>query len=332
MTTDNSSQDTAPTSAPEASASTSTSSSQASTSTPQASTSASGGSVAQAVQAGADNAGPATPVYNPNYKFKVYDKEYEIDPLFRPLIKDADTEEKIRQMHSKAYALETMKEKLEKTREESQQYRQSVSKDLKTYEFFNTLVGNKDWDTFFGRLGVPDEEIFKFVEKKIQMLQATPEQRAEYDRQIELKQQAYYQNQHIQELNQAYQTQAVQTRTMQLESLLARPDVQKYAAAWDEKSGSIGAFRQLVVDEAAAAFYTQGRDLSAEEAINLVVQKFGRVITPAQQAAMTQASAPMQTTPQGTPIIPNVAGRGTSPVKKAPKSLDDLRKMANEMA
>ena len=39
---------------------------------------------------------PPVPTYTPNYKFKAYEKEYELDELYRPLIKDADTEAKIK--------------------------------------------------------------------------------------------------------------------------------------------------------------------------------------------------------------------------------------------
>lgn len=338
MTTDNSSQTTQTSTGPETSGASETTTSAASSASSsqqaqsQASQPLAGGSVASAVEQGLANAqAPTPPQYQPNFKFKAFDKEYEVDELFRPLIKDSETEEKIKKLHSKAYAMEAFQEKLHKSRSEYDQFKQSIEPKVKSFDYFNVLLENKDWDTFFNKLGVPDEEIFSFVEKKLALLNAPADQRAEYERQLALRQQHYAQSQQLQEIQQAYQQQAVQTRTMQLESLMARADVTNYAASWDSKVGNVGAFRQLVIEEAANVYHATGRDMSAEEAINHVIQKFGKVVGP--MGAQPAQASPAQQTPAAAapPIIPHVAGRGTSPVKKVPKSLDDLKKLADEM-
>lgn len=271
---------------------------------------------------------PVAPTYAPDFKFKAYEKEYEVDELFRPLFKDKDTEAKIKALHSKAYAMEGMKEKLDGTRKEYDGFKGEIEPKIRAYESFNKILANKDWDTFFTKLNVPDEEIFAYVEKKLALANAPADQRAEYERNLALRQQAYVQEEQIRNYETAYQQQAVQTRNMQLESLMSRPDVQKYAAAWDEKMGTIGAFRDLVIDEAAKAWYASGQDWPAEQAVNHVIQRFGKLVqgqqlAPAAQQVMPQASQP--------PVIPHVAGRGTSPVKKVPKSLDDIKKMVSEL-
>lgn len=324
MTTDNSSQETAPTSAPESTA--------GSVETTTAPTQTASSTTAPQTEASKTDAPVVSPQYNPNYKFKAYDKEYEVEDLFKPLIKDAETEKKVRELHAKAYALEHMQEKFNKHRTESTQFKTSIEPKLRAYDYFNVLLENKDWDTLFGKLGVPDDEIFKYVEHKLKLAEAGPEQKAEYARQVQLREQNYMQSQQLTEMQQAYQQQAVQTRTMQLDSLLNRPDVQQYAVGYDERLGTIGAFRQLVADEAAAVFHTTGRDLSVEEAVNHVIQKFGKLITP-QAVQGPQGQGQMAQQPaQRPPIIPNVSGRGTSPVKKVPRSLEDLQKLADEMS
>lgn len=332
MSSDNMTQETATSQTPSTESAASVSSAQTSTpsSQPTAQATQSAPSVASAVQQ-ASQVAQATqaPVYTPDFKFKAYEKEYEVDELFRPLFKDKDTEAKIKALHSKAYAMESMKEKLEGTRKETDTYKAEIAPKIQAYESFNKILANKDWDTFFNKLKVPDEEIFAYVEKKLALMNASPDQKAEYERMQSLRQQAYVQEEQIRQYETAYQQQAVQARTMQLDTLMARPDVQKYATAWDEKMGSIGSFRQLVIDEAAAAFYATGQDWPAEQAINHVIQKFGKVVTAQQMAQAAAAGQPQATQP---PVIPHVAGRGTSPVKKVPKSLDDLRKMGDEMS
>lgn len=328
MTSENMSQETATSQTSEA---TTTSASPASAPSTQQTSSAPSG-VSEGMHSAADaSAPPAMPAYTPNYKFKAYEKEYEVDELFRPLIKDADTEAKIKALHSKAYALDPMKEKLEGTRKEYDGFRGTVEPKVRAYEQFNKILENKDWDTFFKKLGVPNEEIFSYVEKQLALMNAPADQRAEYDRNIALRQQAYQQEEQIRQYEAMHQQQAVQTRHMQLDSLMSRPEVQKYAGAWDERAGNLGAFRQLVVDEAAAAFYATGQDWPAEQAVQHVLNKYGKVIASLGGQPTQAFGGQQQMAQQAPPVIPHVAGRGTSPIKKVPKSLDDIKKMVSEL-
>lgn len=326
MTSENMSQETATSQVTESTSSDNT----ASAATQQASSTPSG--VTEGMNETANTAQvPTMPTYTPNYKFKAYEKEYEVDELFRPLIKDADTEAKIKALHSKAYALDPMKEKLEGTRKEYEGFKGSAEPKLRAYDQFNKILENKDWDTFFKKLGVPNEEIFGYVEKQLALMNAAPDQKAEYERNMQLRQQAYMQEEQIRQYESAYQQQALQARHMQLDSLMSRPEVQKYAGTWDERAGSIGAFRQLVVDEAAAAFYATGQDWSAEQAVQHVINKYGKVVA-GLGGQPTQTYGGQQQTVQGAPpVIPHVAGRGTSPIKKVPKSLDDIKKLVAEL-
>jgi len=328
MTSDDMSQDTATSQSTE---STNSGASSETSSTQQASSAPSGVTEGMNNTANAAQV-PQTPAYTPNYKFKAYEKEYEVDELFRPLIKDADTEAKIKALHSKAYALDPMKEKLEGTRREFDGFKGTVEPKIRAYDQFNKILENKDWDTFFKKLGVPNEEIFSYVEKQLALMNAAPDQRAEYERNMQLRQQAYAQEEQIRQYETAYQQQALQARHMQLDSLMSRPEVQKYAGAWDERAGNIGAFRQLVVDEAAAAFLATGQDWSAEQAVQHVVNKYGKVVAGLGGQPTQAYGGQQQTAPQGAPpVIPHVAGRGTSPIKKVPKSLDDIKKLVSEL-
>lgn len=328
MTSDNMSQETATSQATDTSSAVSSDTS----STQQASTSQ--GAVSEGMEAASGAAQvPAMPAYVPNYKFKAYEKEYEVDELFRPLIKDADTEAKIKALHSKAYALDPMKEKLEGTRKEFDGFKGTVEPKIRAFDQFNKILENKDWDTFFKKLGVPNEEIFSYVEKQLALMNAAPDQKAEYERNMQLRQQAYAQEEQIRQYQTAYEQQATQARTMQLESLMSRPEVQRYAGAWDERAGSIGAFRQLVVDEAVAAWHMTGQDWSAEQAVQHVINKYGKVVAGfnGQQAQPQTYGGQQQASHASPPVIPHVAGRGTSPIKKVPKSLDDIKKLVSEL-
>lgn len=336
MTTENSSLETAQTSA---SSDTGTSSSgttettaAATTSTPDIAASSDVTKSTEAAQPSVDGQAPVVPSWQPNYKFKAFGKEHEIGPEFRNFIKDADTEKAFRKLHEKAYALEPLQADRDRFRTELETFKSSNEPTLRAVNQLNKLLTNKDYDNFFSGLGIKDEEIFNWVSKKLDIMNMPPDQKAQFEQQQQLRMEKYQLEHAHQEMQQQYQQQAVQARTMQLDSVLSRPDVGSYAQQWDSKTGEIGSFRSLIVEEARAEFAKNGHDMSAEEAVNHVIKKFGKIVGQPQAIDGGSAQPGIQASPQfgqqqKPPIIPHVAGRGTSPIKKVPKSLDDIKKM-----
>jgi hypothetical protein len=86
----------------------------------QASTPAVTASPTMAVEGGGDS---IPPVYTPNTKFKVMDKEHEFDAWLAPHIKDAETEKKAKELYEKAYGLDYVKPKYEASQKELEQYK-----------------------------------------------------------------------------------------------------------------------------------------------------------------------------------------------------------------
>jgi hypothetical protein len=111
----------------------------------------------------------AQPVYQPNYKFKAFGKEHEIDESFRAFIKDKDTEERFRKLHEKSYAMEKFQADERKIKSEYDQFKTQAEPNLKAMAHFDTLLKNKDWDNFFGGLKIPHDEIFGWVQKQLEM-------------------------------------------------------------------------------------------------------------------------------------------------------------------
>lgn len=292
-------------------------------------------SAAPAVNADGTPAAPAVPAYQPNFKYKAFGKEHELDEFWRPLVKDADSEKKVKDLFTKTMAFDDIKSRHETTQKEFQnvlQEHQALDRDVRRVM---TFLNNGDLDNFFGSLRIPEQKVFDWVSRKLEMESMTPEQRQVFESQARERARAYDLEQEKSELEQQYESQAVQARTVQLDLTLARPDAAQAASQWDSRMGQIGAFRELVVHEAIAAFHATGQDLSAEQAVAQVLQKYGKLLEPGTQpqAVVPQAPGTPAPTPQVTakPVIPAVQGRGTSPVKKSPKSIDDLKQMAREM-
>lgn len=285
---------------------------------------------------------PGTPAaYQANYKYKAFGKEKELPEAFRSLIKDDKSEKEVKEVFTRADAFDDMKSQRENIQKEFQSVlgtHQALDKDVRrVMNFKNT----GDFDNFFASLKISDKEVFDWAQAKLaamkdpaqlQQYQSAAQQRASL-----LDQQESYTN-----LQQSYSNQAVQARTMQLDMTLGRPDVSSMASAWDSKVGQIGAFRNLVIQEAANAYFMSGQktDMSVEEAVDSVMKKFGKFVEASPQAipsavplAPGAPAAPQAppVIPAAKPVIPNIQGKGASPVKKVPKSLDELRARGKEL-
>jgi hypothetical protein len=273
------------------------------------------------------------PAYQPNFKYKFAGKEHEIDETFRSIIKDQETEKKVKEMFQRSMAFDDSKakwdEKVKTHYEPTVQQYQALDKDVKRVMGFRN---SGDLDSFFQEVRLPYEQIKNWVIQQEELAQ-NPQQKALYDQAFQERRARANLEEQLQ--NQTGQMQEVQSREREFELhlVMARPEVTEVANRIEGMMGE-GAFRQLVVDEGVRAWSLYQRDLSAQDAVNLVLQRFGKLASGSAPSEVIQnpasqgvASAGMQQKP---PVIPNVSGKGTSPVKKVPKSIDDIKKIYQE--
>lgn len=325
-------------SAADTSAASASVSADSSTSTQDTST-ASGSSTSQtpestdshSTQAPSIAAASTAPTYTPNFKYKAALQEKELDEFWRPLIKDADSEKKVKEIFTKVDAFDFMKGKKESLEQEYQSLYGDFQNVNQTVSRFNQSVKEGDLSSAFRLAGITKEQIFQWTQQQLQLMEMSPEQRAQFEQYEAARQQKYDLEEKVSYFQQQFEQQAVQARAVQLDVALMRPDVAKFAEGWDRNADSPGAFKQFVIEEAKKVYYDSGKDLSADEAIGLVMQRFGKFLSvgdttvamPSQAAA-----APMSSGPK--PVIPNITGKAASPIKKVPTSLAELRKIAKE--
>lgn len=275
-------------------------------------------------------AAAAAPTYTPNYKYKAALQEKELDAFWRPLVKDADSEKKVKEAFSKIDAFDVVKQ----DRDSLKQQFQSVSGDFQnvvgTVQRFNESIKNDDLSSAFRLANVPKEKVFQWVKRELERAEMPPEQRQQFEQYEQAQMQKYELEQRFQQLQQQHDHQATQTRVMQLDAALSRPEVSKFAEQWDQRTGNQGGFKFFVIEEAKKAFLSGQGDLSAEDAVRHAMQHFGNLLN-----AGETAQPPPQVVSQGQafnnkPVIPNVTGKAISPIKKVPKNLDDLRVLAKE--
>lgn len=289
---------------------------------------------------GSPEAAAAVAAYTPNYKFRYMDElenkiDGEIDEWARPFI-NQDTEEKFRQLWAKAHGLDFVKNRFNKTRGEYQAYRQQIDPLVQSWQELTGLYQKGDMDSFFKGLQIPEDKIFQYVLDKLNYERLPADQRAHIEKARAAETQAMELQRQNQALAAQYQQAQVQTRTTELQQALSSLDVSAVAQAFDARVGREGAFRDEVVKRGVLAWHTTGQDISSAQAIQEVMQLYGAFTGGQQTAAhMAQAAspggAPAVSQAQKAPTLPNVGGNNASPARKAPKSLDELKKLAAQM-
>jgi hypothetical protein len=279
---------------------------------------------------------PEEPQYTPNYGFTSMDKEYEFDEFVRDAIKDEETEKKVRELYEKAYGLDHVKGKFEKASQEITGLREYETKYNNIDQSLKNLsrhVQNGDFDTFFNSLNIPEENIYAWVQKKIQEADLPEEHRTELERARESQKRAMLLEQENQRYAQQIEQQEVQARTFELEQSLTRPEIMTFATEYDARAGQAGAFKAEVIRQGQLEYHTSGYDIPVSEAIKRTMDHYGKFVQVQEQGQQAQPTTPQPAAQpaQQKPIIPNVEGKASSPIKQGPRSLEELRQLANSM-
>lgn len=268
---------------------------------------------------------PVQPAFTPNFKFKVMDKEHEFDEWLRPIVKDAETEKKAKELYEKAYGLDYVKPKYETTQKELDQYKTNYQSLYNDASEAMTFKNNGDLDMFFEKVALKPEKVYEWVLGKLERQNLSPEQRRVYDELDNKKRAEYTQSRQISESEARYQQMATQAREAEVNYVLARSDINQTVQNYDAKNGD-GAFKQFVAEYGVMHFNAYGEDPSAETAISAVLKRLGDAYR-GQPAPTMQAPT---ATDKPLPVIPNVSGKNVSPTRKSPRSIDDIKKIAAE--
>lgn len=275
------------------------------------------------------------PTFTPNFKFKVMDEEKEIEEIYRGLIKDADTEKKVRELHERAYGHAHLKPKYEQIKSTYEEVNNKFTTQTKALNQLSSFINNKDFGSFIQMAGIPKDLVFDYVISEYQKTQATPEQRAQMEQAEVDRRSRVLLEQQVQELQNRVHSSETQSMEQVLSTTLARADVQPVASYVDAIYGS-GAFRREVIRQGRLA-EVEGRELSVPQVVSEAVAFWSKSMSQAGQAGIPQQGMPAATIPQAIqpqtqqappPTLPNVGSRSTSPIKRGPKNLEELKKMS----
>jgi hypothetical protein len=268
---------------------------------------------------GEGDAGKAPAAYAPNFKYKVLKEEKEIPEWARPFVTSADVEKNVRELFEKADGIEAVKT-----------HRDQL------------VVGHLqrgDLDIFFEALNIPEATVLKYALYRLQ-LKENPQQFAAHEQMRQIQLQNLQLQQQLEQSNSGYTNIAVQTREMQLDTHLGRPELLTAVQSFDQRVGKPGAFRTEVIKRG-KMYAAMEQDAPVEQVVSEVLQLIGwqgqstqaqpNVQNGAGAAAAPAAGAGTPAAGQAKPTLPNVRGKGTSPAQKVFKSTEELRKHARQM-
>jgi len=281
--------------------------------------------------------------YQPNLKFKVHGKDLEVDEWLRPLITDATSEQKVRELLEKAHGLDHVKAGRQTAMAQLETVTSQHQGLVSSVQNLTGMVNRGDLESFFEALQIPEKAVLEYAMRRVQYAQADPAARQAYDQWRATQAQATQLAAENQGYRSQMQSQSVQARTQELDIAVARPEVMAVSEAFDARVGTPGAFRAEVINRGKFWAYQQ-KDISVDQAIKEVMAMVGAnpgaaASAPGQQAAGAGQLPPAAGAPQAAPkapdrkpVIPNIAGNGTSPAKIVPKSIKQLREMGQQMA
>lgn len=271
----------------------------------------------------------AIPAYVPNFKYTVGGKEKEVDEMFRSLITDAEKEKKIREVFERADGLDLVKQSRAEIKTHFDTFKEQAAPHLQTYDKFVTLRDNGSLEALDAALkvaGIDEDKLFELMVRKLeaeknphlnQMHQGLAQNHiASYEQQNQLS--------HFHQMQSQQQTQALASEVSDL--LGNNKDV---VSQIESILGKENAIADEMIQYGGMMMEKQNKFVSPQEAFEAVTSKYmpflSRMQAPASQAMQAQAPAHQ---PPATLPVPKGASAGV--VKTLPKTMADLRKMANE--
>lgn len=312
---------------------------------PPAGASAAPPSGAQAPGTGAQGA-VTPPPFTLNSKFNFMDAkgakaEAEFDEWIRGAIKDPDTEKKARELYEKAHGIEFVKSERKRYMDDFNATNSKLHEATTRAERLDGFLSSGNLAAFQRETNLPDSAILIRARQILDMMK-NPELKAKEDQEYSQTSQMGQ----LQTQNQQLLQQVGQARLFELNTVLDRPDVAQIVSNYDAKVGKPGAFRTEVINRGLMYHEVYKVDKSPND---IVAEMLGFMGVAQPQTQNGVAQPPVQTPPEANgqqvvtsegvrvlppkkPTVPNISGKGTSPVKKAWGSFDEIREHGRKLA
>lgn len=284
------------------------------------------------------DAAPSEPEWTPNYKYKAYGKEYEVEEWAKPLL-SKETQEHFIKLHERAGGFDHLKTNFKELEQKYGQADQTINQFMQIKHGILSNIERGDLGKAFNIIGLTDDQVMNYVKQKLEYAQLSPEQRAvvDYHRQIaEGKQQAETELERTQRLNEEFM---MEKHEFETQKVFADPKFAPLINEYNTRLGDENAFKSVMNQIGANEFYATGRNLPVAEATERAIKMLA--LNPAQAQQISQqaqvANTPVApqpnvaqatSTPAPKPIMRvGKGGSGATPVAQQPRSVADLQKI-----
>lgn len=282
-----------------------------------------------------EGANQSQPSYTPNFDFKVYDKVHQFPEWLRPTIKDKTHEDQLRDIFSRAYGLDGLKSKYEKTKESLTKYGEVEKKFTEQTNGLKHLMALRENDigSFIQAVGLTDDQILQHYNNLMRSKQ-DPEFAAQYNATLDARRQNLKASQEQESLKEQMSRLEEERSQFQFERHVSSfeqtynsPQVSSFASAFDQRAGREGAFKDEAIDIGNYIFMKEQRYAPPQEVFNAVMQKYGAFVGAGQASQNDVPGLNAQQAAKVSATIPNVGGGSSvSVTKQRFKSIDDIKK------
>lgn len=277
-----------------------------------------------------------TGAFEPTFKYKVKDNEYDMEDWVKPYIKTAEDQKRFQTLFAKGHGIEEIQAQRTELRENLATVSERHTKLSESVQALSEMVNRGDLQSFFETLKIPKEAVLKYALDELKYRELPPEKRQEIDAQRMQAQRLTQLESQNQTLEQQFRQRLVDQKTAELDLAMQDPQVAQVAQAFDTRLNKPGAFRAEVIRRGEWLEQQTGQDVAAKTAVNEVMSLIGGGVT---QQTADPAAPTSQATPQAAaqaptqkPVITNVKGGSSSPVRKGFTSIEQLRKRQQELA
>lgn len=258
------------------------------------------------------------------------DQEHAIADFLQGAITNAEQEKLVKDLYEKSMGLDFVKPKFQAFQDKYTTLEKQHTQLNSGLSRLSEMVNKNDFRGFFQALKIPREKIFEYALNELNYDGLPPEQKSQIERQRQMEQQLAQTQQYASQMQAQHEQMMATAMSHQIDQSLARDEVKQVSEAFDARMTQAGRperFKQLVLERGYLLSERAGKTVPPEQAVAEVMALLGGGSV--SQSAPSQAAAAQQGPP---PVIPHVAGRAASPARKAPKNLDEIRKLAAEKA
>lgn len=272
--------------------------------------------------------------YSPNYTYRFRNEDLEFDEFIKPVINSPEIEEQIRELYTRAKGLDNVKTRFEETKQrmadlelEAQRYKEENEFATQGIEGLKKLA-LEDFPSFAHIIGLDDKTVLSYANRRLDYQEKPEHERAEIDRETSSRASQYTQTLELEKLRRQNEGLMRAQHDKEMSQALSMPEISKFQTVFDKRMGKEGTFQDYVRQHGSNEYKRTQKYVPPLVAVQSVYNQFKPLFMDAldevskKEEANSKKKAPRNLGP----------GRSTTPVNKKYKSLDDLRKRANELA